>query len=57
LLRGTHVRHRRAAYFRTREIKVTTATPSEVQLDGDTVGMTPAGFTVRPGALRLIANG
>ena len=57
LLRGTHVRHRRAAYFRTKDINVTTATPSEVQLDGDTIGLTPARFTVRPGALRLITNG
>lgn len=57
LLRGTHVRHRRAAYFQTKDINVTTATPSEVQLDGDTIGLTPARFTVRPGALRLIANG
>ncbi|MFM9032236.1 MAG: diacylglycerol/lipid kinase family protein [Opitutaceae bacterium] len=57
LLRGTHVRHRRATYFRSREIAVTTATPAEVQLDGDSVGLTPARFTVRPGALRLITAG
>lgn len=57
LLRGTHVRHRRALYFRTHEIAVTTSAASEIQLDGDTVGLTPARFTVRPGALHLITAG
>lgn len=55
LLRGTHVRHPRAAYFPAREIVVSTRSHAEVQLDGDTVGATPARFTVRPEALRLIA--
>ena len=57
LLRGTHVRHRRATYFRAREISVETQAPTDVQLDGDCVGATPARFTVRHGALRLAGSG
>lgn len=53
LLRGTHVRHRRATYFRARDIVVDTTAPADVQLDGDCVGTTPARFTVRRGALRV----
>lgn len=53
LLRGTHVRHRRATYFRGRDIIVETAAPTDVQVDGDCVGTTPARFTVRRGALRV----
>ena len=56
LLRGTHVRHRRATYFRAREISVETRAPADVQLDGDCVGTTPARFIVRRGALRLVGG-
>lgn len=55
LLRGTHVRHPRADYFTGREIKVRTAAPADVQLDGDCLGCTPVSFRVKPGALQLLA--
>jgi diacylglycerol kinase (ATP) len=56
LLRGTHIRHRRASYFLGRMTEVRTARPAEVQLDGDIVGLTPASFRILPGALRLVVG-
>ena len=57
LLRGTHVRHRRASYVHAREVTVETATPADVQLDGDCVGLTPARFRIQPRALHLVVAG
>lgn len=54
LLRGTHVRHPRANYFTGKDVVVRTAAPADVQLDGDCVGVTPARFRIRPGALQLL---
>jgi diacylglycerol kinase family enzyme len=56
LLRGTHIRHRRANYFTGREMNVSTASPAEVQLDGDIVGTTTARFRIMPGALQLVVG-
>ena len=56
LLRGTHIRHRRASYFTGRDLEVTTGCSADVQLDGDIVGTTPARFRIRPGALRLVVG-
>ncbi|MBI5689347.1 MAG: diacylglycerol kinase family lipid kinase [Verrucomicrobia bacterium] len=55
LLRGTHIRHRRASYFPGREMTVATAEPADVQLDGDLVGHTPARFQLLPGALPILS--
>lgn len=54
LLRGTHVRHRRADYFPGRDLVITTPRPVDLQLDGDCLGTTPARFRVLPGALQLV---
>jgi len=56
LLRGTHIRHRRASYFKGRGTDVRTERPAEVQLDGDIIGTTPACFRIMPGALRLVVG-
>lgn len=54
LLRGTHVRHRRATYVTGGNVAVATEFPADVQLDGDIVGSTPARFRVLPAALQLL---
>lgn len=54
LLRGTHVRHRKATYFPAQEVSVDSPQPAGLQLDGDCIGTTPARFRVREGALRLV---
>jgi diacylglycerol kinase (ATP) len=57
LLRGTHVRHPRVDYFEATGLTISTAQPADVQLDGDCVGVTPAGFQVKPDALHLVTPG
>lgn len=39
-------------YYRAREITISSASPLDVQIDGDTVGTTPMTFKVAPGALQ-----
>lgn len=57
LTRGTHVRHRAVNYFPANWLEIDADPPREVVADGEIVGMTPARFTVRPKALRLLSTG
>ena len=54
LLRGTHVRHRRATFLPGRHIVIAPSPPTDVQVDGDLVGTTPAAFRVVPAALHVL---
>ena len=51
--RGTHVSHPKFRHRTAHEVRVTTAEPAPVQLDGEVVGAAPVTFTVEPGALLL----
>jgi YegS/Rv2252/BmrU family lipid kinase len=42
------------SYYRAREVHISSATPLEVQVDGDAIGVTPMSFRVAPGALRAL---
>lgn len=53
LLRGTFPGHPQVRYFPGRRLAVETVPSTELSLDGDVVGRTPATFEVLPGALRL----
>lgn len=41
-------------YYRAQEVQISSATPLEVQVDGDAIGTTPMTFRVAPGALRAL---
>jgi diacylglycerol kinase family enzyme len=51
--RGRHVDHPRFTHLAARSVRVETAGPARVQLDGEVVGCAPVTFSVAPGALRL----
>ena len=53
IYRGTYLPHPRADVVRGRRLRIETATPLPIALDGEQPGTTPAGFEVVPGALRL----
>jgi len=55
LMRGTHIRHPAVEYFRARSIGVRSQPRAGVQVDGEVIGHTPATFTLRPKALRVMA--
>lgn len=42
------------AYYRAREVRVESAVPLDVQVDGDAIGTTPMSFRVAPRALRAL---
>ena len=53
LYRGAHVAHPKFTHLTARSIRVESAEPSRVQLDGELVGTAPVTFTVESGALRI----
>jgi diacylglycerol kinase (ATP) len=53
IYRGTYLPHPRAEVVRGRRLRIETATPLPLALDGEQPGTTPAAFEVVPGALRL----
>ena len=53
IYRGTYLPHPRAEVVRGRRLRIETATPLPIALDGEQPGTTPAVFEVVPGALRL----
>lgn len=55
LVRGTFVGHPAVRYFRGTRLAIATDEPIPLQLDGDLVGSTPATFSIRPGAVRILA--
>lgn len=57
LIRGTFVGHPAVRYFRGTRLAITADQPIPLQLDGDLVGTTPATFSLRPGAVSILAPG
>ncbi|MBW3637099.1 MAG: hypothetical protein KY445_11660, partial [Armatimonadetes bacterium] len=60
LLMGQHVERGKARYFKTTGVKIESAPPVPVQLDGDEWGTTPLELRVCPGVLDVLsplANG
>jgi YegS/Rv2252/BmrU family lipid kinase len=53
LYKGRHVSHRKIDVIRARELRVQSATPLPIVLDGEAPGSTEVRFVVVPGALRL----
>ena len=53
LYSGRHVTHPRVEVLRSATVTIDAAVPLPVELEGETVGTTPARFTVVPGALRI----
>jgi YegS/Rv2252/BmrU family lipid kinase len=51
--RGTHVTHPKFLHRRATSIRVETAQPARIQVDGELAGSAPVTFTVVPGALCL----
>lgn len=54
LFMGQHTRHPNVRNFRTAGLRISATPPVHVQLDGDTVGMSPVDISVRPRALSVI---
>lgn len=52
--RGTHVDHPKFTLLPGRAIRVESAEPAPVHLDGEVVGTTPVTFSVEPAALRVV---
>ncbi len=51
--RGTHLAHRKLRHLRARRVRVESALPLRLDIDGEQPGFTPATFTIRPAALRI----
>lgn len=51
--RGLHTDHPKFTHHRVRTVRVETASPARVQVDGELAGAAPATFAVEPGALCL----
>ncbi len=54
---GKYVRHPRIQYRKARTILATSEAVVPVEVDGETVGILPASFTVLPGAVRIRVPG
>src|SRR5262245_15517808 len=57
VLKGTHTTHPKVRYFPAASVTVECEVMTEVQMDGELYGHTPAAFHVRPGAIRVVAGG
>lgn len=51
---GRHVTHPKFIHRRAQSIRIETARPARVQLDGELLGSTPVTFSVKPGAVMLV---
>lgn len=53
--KGRHLKYTKYfTYFKARSIRALSSSPAPLELDGELVGETPAIFTVRPAAIRLL---
>ena len=53
LYSGRHVTHQRVEVLRSATVAVDAAEPLPIELEGETVGTTPARFEIVPGAIRV----
>ncbi len=51
---GKHINVREVTLYRAKKIKLNSATPLEVNLDGDVVGVTPLSIEVVPKAIKIL---
>lgn len=56
LLMGTHTTHPKVHYFPATVVNIDSRPEVDLQLDGELIGMTPATFSVKPKALRVITG-
>jgi diacylglycerol kinase (ATP) len=54
IYRGTHISHAAIRQARGRTVTIEAAKPFPLEVDGEIVGMTPARFSLVPGALRVL---
>ncbi|HNQ90448.1 MAG TPA: diacylglycerol kinase family lipid kinase [Verrucomicrobiota bacterium] len=54
LVRGTFATHPKVRYFRGQWLQIETASPIDLQLDGERLGCTPAAFRLLPAALGVL---
>jgi diacylglycerol kinase (ATP) len=54
IYRGTHIDHAAVHQWRGQAVMIEAARAFPLELDGEIVGMTPARFTLLPGALRVL---
>ena len=54
---GAHLRHRKVAHQRAKEVRVESEIPLAIHADGETVGRVPAVFRVVPLAIEVIVPG
>lgn len=52
---GTHLSHPKVRHLQARRVKVSSSAPLLLETDGEQPGVTPATFTLLPGALKLLA--
>lgn len=57
LIRGTHIHHPAVIYRPGRMVSIESRPGVGVAADGDVLGITPARFEIRPGAVRLVSAG
>jgi len=55
IYRGTHLPDERIVQMSGARVSVDTSIPVPIEADGEMVGVTPATFTLLPGALELVA--
>jgi len=56
VMRGKHLSNPHWSHYTATHLRVSSATPALVQLDGEIAGTSPAEFTVIPGALDIVAK-
>jgi YegS/Rv2252/BmrU family lipid kinase len=54
---GAHLRHRKVAHQRAKEVRVESEVPLAIHADGETIGRVPAVFRVVPLAIEVIVPG
>jgi YegS/Rv2252/BmrU family lipid kinase len=54
IYKGTHLTHPKISIHAVSEVKVTGENPMPLELDGETPGIIPVRFMVRPGAIKVV---
>ena len=56
VMRGKHLQNPHWSHYTTTHVKISSATPALVQLDGEIIGTSPAEFSIVPKAIEIVAN-